>query len=172
MSGWHIRDVVRIDWDGSQIKPGRLGAVHTEWFPVCLALLFFFLFFWTPSSSTKTIRLSFNSGQTCPIFAYVLRWTQHCFHSHNIRIFFSPDFTKGVESVRRDQWCDFGRHMRWDKEVPLQWRNHWRVRRKGDGKPGLRCGSYLLIPVPRLYCGKCLLQWAWLIHVSACLQAA
>ena len=24
-----------------QIKPGRLGATHTEWFPVCLALLFF-----------------------------------------------------------------------------------------------------------------------------------
>ena len=26
-----------------QIKPGRLGATHTEWFPICLALLLLFL---------------------------------------------------------------------------------------------------------------------------------
>ena len=25
-----------------QIKPGRLGAAHTEWFQVCLALLYFY----------------------------------------------------------------------------------------------------------------------------------
>ena len=42
-----------------QIKPGRLGATHTEWFPVCLAFLFFFFFFlyYLPLNPVNTAQL-------------------------------------------------------------------------------------------------------------------
>ena len=152
-----------------QIKPGRLGATHTEWFPVCLAFLFFFFFFnYLPLNPVNTVVLRLDKGDY-PDFGHCISGRIFFSRVNFLCFLFQYPFHPRVTAVARKRPQSFCQKRRWQVTAKhaytlrmwlcMKWHGAWlygvhRTRRDGSSfmwhQPCQRCKYTTSVDIQKL----------------------